>query len=134
MVEALAVIQEHTTEQIHIPDLTEMTRSEAGDLARVARLLQLSSYQTAWTELVVTVDASGVAADATSASAGPLVTEQPLVARIGTQEIGLGVRKLQLASAKVAEVINDEDGHAQVRFIPGDDPTGVVEYVPAPAG
>jgi hypothetical protein len=52
VVEALAVIQDHTSEQIRIPDLTTVNRGAGAELVRLARLLRAGSRSwsgMAWT-------------------------------------------------------------------------------------
>jgi hypothetical protein len=132
VVEALAVIQDHTCEQIMLPDLTRTTRREARELVRVARLVQAGSYATTWTELVVSVPGGAVAPDAASIPAGPATFEDPLTVRLGEKEIALGRRRLALASARVVAMDPDEGGFQVLRFAPGDDPKAIVEFVPEP--
>lgn len=132
VVEALAVLQDHTSEQLMVPDLTKTTRREAQQLVRAARLLQAGSYATTWDDLVVSVPGGAVVPDATSVPAGPATFEDPLTVRLQDQEIALGRRRLRLASARVMAVDPDEGGLQVLRFVPGDDSQALVEFVPEP--
>ena len=60
-----------------------------------------------------------------------LVSIRPLIAKIADQEIMLGYRRARLASARVSTMTARPDGYILIEFVPGEDNTAVIEYVPA---
>ncbi|HVL07331.1 MAG TPA: hypothetical protein VM388_15185 [Acidimicrobiales bacterium] len=119
-VEALATIQEHTQVQVRVPDLTAITRREAGAIVRAARLLRGETLTGQW-------DVQRVRVDPTRLAAGePAVTvmwDEPLTVRVGDVDIDLGVRRVQLLAVKIdvpEGAVPDEDGLVEAEFHPFD--------------
>jgi hypothetical protein len=135
VVEALAVIQDHTAEQITIPDLTTVTRSSAGDLIRLARLLQEGSVMVEWDHLDLNLEVpkemEAVPVEAGAPSKRESI-QQPCVVRLGDREIVLGSIRYELAAARVESVTPTEAGVVQVRLVPGNDRTARLVFEPPP--
>jgi hypothetical protein len=136
VVESLAVIQDHTVEQITIPDLTTVTRSSAGELVRLAHLLQEGSVVVQWNHLDLRLEVPEEM-DAVPVEAGgppkPESIQLPCALRLGDHEIVLGSLRHELESARVESVTPMENGVVRVRFVPGEIRTARIVYEPAPA-
>lgn len=136
VVESLAVIQDHTVEQVTIPDLTTVTLSSVGELVRLARLLQEGSVVVEWNHLdlglqvpegmdVVPVEAGG--------PPKPESIRLPCVVRLDGREIVLGSVRHELDSARVESVTPMKAREARVRFVPGDSRRARLVFEPQPA-
>jgi hypothetical protein len=130
-VEALAVIQDHTSEQITIPNLTTVTRGDAGGLARVAHLLREGSAKVRWTPFDLRLPKAPAAA---GDRPGPMSIERPCTVHLNGREIALGTVRYELASAQIESVTPMEDGVVRVRFVPGEDQTATLVYEPPQPG
>jgi hypothetical protein len=131
LIEALAVIQRHTAEQITIPDLTSVTQHEAGELVRLAFLLREGSVEVRWTPFDLGLP------DAPAPAGNPpqsMSIERPCTVRLGGREIVLGTVRYELMSAQIESVTPVEDGFVRVRFVPGEDPTATLIYEPRQPG
>jgi hypothetical protein len=136
VVESLAVIQDHTVEQITIPDLTTVTRSSAGELVRLAHLLQEGSVVVQWNHLDLRLEVPEEM-DAVPVEAGgppkPESIQLPCALRLGDHQIVLGSLRHELESARVESVTPMENGLVRVRFVPGEIRTARIVYEPPPA-
>jgi hypothetical protein len=130
-IEALAVIQEHTAEQITIPDLTTVTQNDAGGVRRVARLLRDGSARVRWTPFDVGLAEAPVAAGEPPA---PMSVRVPCVVRLNGSEHVLGTVRYELASAQIESVTPMGDGVHRVRLVPGEDQTATLVYEPPLSG
>jgi hypothetical protein len=133
VVEALAVIQDHTTEQITIPDLTQLSSNAGRELLHTAQLLQAGSLAATWSNLTETVPAGAIDPHADLSTPSPAVYVKPLIATIGEQQVPLGYRRAALASARVESITHSADGQQlQLKLVPGDDNSALIEYILAP--
>jgi hypothetical protein len=131
LVEALAAIQDHTSEQITIPDLTTVTRGDAGGLVRVAHLLREGSARVKWTPFDLGLpEAPAAAGDPPR----PMSIERPCTVHLNGREIVLGTVRYELASAQIESVTPMEGGVVLVRFVPGEDQTATLVYEPPQPG
>jgi hypothetical protein len=133
VVEALAVVQDHTTEQIAIPDLTTVSRTSAGELIRLARLLQEGHVVVEWNHLDLNLEVpEGM--DAVPVEAGgpprPESVLLPCLVRLDDRDIVLGSVRYELSAAQVESVTPTDTGIARVRLVPGDDRTARLVYEP----
>lgn len=127
LVEALAVIQEHTGVQITVPDLTEVTDEIGNELIQVAAILSQGESQSTWTGMTCLVPAQSSVVLAPD-TPGPAEFSMPLVARIGTVRVALGHARYACASARVQSVTPVEGDLVRVRLVPGEDPTVSIRY------
>ena len=136
VVESLAVIQDHTAEQVTIPDLTTVTRSSAGELIRLARLLQEGSVVVEWNHLDLNLEVpENMEAVPVEAGAPPRPESilLPCVVHLDDREVVLGSVRHELAAARVESVTPTEIGVVRVRLVPGEDRTARIIYEPPPA-
>jgi hypothetical protein len=132
VVEALAVIQDHTTRQVAIPDPAQLGR-QARDLLRTAQLLRDGRLTVTWTQLTEPVPAGTIDPQADLGTPSPAVYVKPLVVTIGDQQVPLGYRRVSLASARLESISPGPDGqHLLLTLVPGDDDSAVIEFVAAP--
>ena len=120
-VEALATIQEHTQEQITVPDLMSMTRREAHDIIRAARLLRGETITGKWDLHRVRVDPTQVAVGAPPVT---VMWDEPLTVTIGGVNIDLGMRRVQLLAVKIESLPDaqpDSNGLVAAEFHPLED-------------
>ena len=135
LVEALAIIQDHSTEQITIPDLTTVTRSAAGELIRLAHLLREGSVAVEWNEFDMEISVSTI--DVPIGAGGPpapMSIQQPCIAHLNGREVVLGSVRWDLASARVESVTEAADSVVRVRFVPGENRTAKLAYAPPKPG
>jgi hypothetical protein len=132
VVEALAVIQDHTTQQVTIPDPAQLGR-QARDLLRTAQLLRDGRLTATWTQLTEPVPAGTIDPQADLGTPSPAVYVKPLVVTIGNQQVPLGYRRVSLASARLESISPGPDGqHLLLTLVPGDDDSAVIEFIAAP--
>jgi hypothetical protein len=124
-VEALAVIQGHTTDQITIPG--SFTGGFAKELIQFAHLLQEGSVPVEWNGLELTMPAAPAPVGSPPA---PMSIRRPCTLQLNGQEIDLGSVRHDLASARVDSVTPMEDGMVRVRLVPGDDRTATMLHEP----
>jgi hypothetical protein len=129
VIEALATIQDYTTEQLSIPDLTQMSGDEGVELVHIARLLRLGSYEATWTRLAEAVPSDTLDPQADLDTASPVIAIRPLIAKIGDTEVMLGYRRARLASARIGALTPRPDGTILVELVPGDDDTAIIEHI-----
>lgn len=128
LVEALAVIQAHTAEQITIPDLTTVTLSGAGAIVRLARLLREGSVSVKWTPFDLGLPQPPGTAGAPPI---PMSIRRPCVVHLNGRDITLGTVRYDFVSAQIESVKPVEDGVFRVRFVPGEDRTATLIYEPS---
>jgi hypothetical protein len=131
LVEALAVIQEHTTEQIMSPDFTTVTRGAAGGLVQLADILRDGSITVEWNGLEMVAP---VAPAPLGIPPAPMSIRRQCTLQLNGVEIVLGSLRHDLASARVESVTPADDGLVRVRIVPGDDPTATLVYEPPEPG
>ena len=131
VVEALAVIQDCTSEQLTIPDPGQLGQ-QAGELLRIAHLLQARSLDATWSELTEPVATSAIDPHADfTAPAAVHVVMKPLVATIGDHHVVLGHRRITLASARVESITQSPDGHQTLlKWVSGEHDRALIEYIP----
>jgi hypothetical protein len=132
VVEALAVIHDHTTEQITIPNLTTVTRSDAGELIRLARLLHEGSVVVEWHGFDLGLQILEGLPDSITIGGPPASDsfQRPCVVQIDGRDVVLGSVRYDLASVRVESVTPSEDGIVRVRLVPGEDRTATLVYEP----
>jgi hypothetical protein len=129
VIEALAVIQDHTTEQIMIPDLTTVSWNTASELIRLAHLMQKGSVAVEWNEFDVEIPEGTLDGTVTmSGPTAPLSFQRPCVLRLDGRDIELGSVQYDMASARVESATSTEDGALRLRFVPGEDRTAMLVY------
>lgn len=101
--EALAAIQRVTPVPITVPDLTQTTNNEAHEWIEASRLLSGETLEERWTDARLTFN-PGAALPAVGDGPAPTEFGVPLTIAISGREVALGVKKVQLAAASVAEV------------------------------
>ena len=125
LVEALAVIQEHTTEQVMIPDFTTVTKGAAGELVRLAHLLREGSAKVRWAPFDLGLpEAPSPAGEPPR----PMSVERPCTVHLNGREVVLGTVRYELASAQIESVMPMDGGGVRVRLIPGQDQTATLVY------
>jgi hypothetical protein len=132
VVDALSVIQDHTTQQISIPGPAQLSR-QARDLLRTAQLLRDGSLAATWSHLTEPVPAGTIDPQADLGTPSALVYVKPLVVTIGDEQVRLGYRRASLASVRVESITPSPDGqNLLLTFVPGDDNSALIEFIPAP--
>ncbi|MFG3187078.1 hypothetical protein [Streptomyces nigra] len=129
--EALSVVQEHTTEQLVMPDLLQTTLVEAARLQWIARLLrhETLTYQWARAEMALPKEASPV-----PVTQGDVPEQRtfhlPLTVTLAGQEreLGLGMERIDFPSALVEAA--EDAGSWQLICRPGASAEGTSTYVP----
>lgn len=101
--EALAAIQRVTPVQITVPDLTQTTNDEARAWIEAAQLLGNETFEERWTDAHLTFNPEATL-PAVGDGPAPIEFAVPLKIVIGGKEVELGVKKVHLLSASVAEV------------------------------
>ncbi|MFJ9352587.1 hypothetical protein [Streptomyces sp. NPDC101237] len=126
--QALSVIQKHTTEQLTMPDLAQMTVAEAEELFNVARLLHEQAISYDWHRAELTLPRDAVPVPVTQGSGPePYTFHRPLVAKIATRQVDLGWERIDLESA-VTEAAEIEEGWLVVCY-PGTSQKGISTHV-----
>ncbi|MER7196709.1 hypothetical protein CG723_41070 [Streptomyces sp. CB01635] len=129
--EALSVVQEHTTEQLVMPDLLQTTFVEAARLQWIARLLRHETFTYQWdrAEMALPKETSPV-----PVTQGDVPEQRtfylPLTITLAGQdrELGLGMERIDFPSALV-EAAEGEDGW-RLSCRPGDSTEGTSTHVP----
>jgi hypothetical protein len=115
-VEALVLIQDHTSEQIMIPDLPTVTLDDARGWMRLAHLLRKGSVFAKWTPFEVE---SSEASAAVGEPPAQRSVRLPCTVHHNGGDITLGTVRYELASAQIESVTPAEAGIVRVRFVPG---------------
>ncbi|GAA2886893.1 hypothetical protein Acy02nite_24280 [Actinoplanes cyaneus] len=129
LIEALIAIQDYTDEQIVVPDFSHMHRKEAIQILNAATLLRAGSYGITWTSFTEELRAGTIDPAADLSVASPLVIVKPLVVRVGELDIPLGFARTTFNAARIESAQPKEGGGLIVVFAPGDDNSGVVEFL-----
>jgi hypothetical protein len=118
LVEAMSVIQEHTSIPIVMPD--ELASEEVVDILTTARLLRDGVVSSTWTTgtLVLRPEAPDDALDAIGPDGALLFDGDEWVVTIGQVSVPLGPCYRVFFHPRVAEVQELEDGSRQVVFAP----------------
>lgn len=110
LVRALSAIQEHTIQQLMMPDLTQTTHEEANTLCRVARLLQDGTTTYEWTQAGFAWPNDGVPIPVTRSDVPEARTfHRPLHLTIAGVRIDFGLERIDFESALV-EAQEADDG------------------------
>lgn len=120
IVEALCAIQQHTPIQLQVPDLRLVTREQAGEWLRTARLLRGETLEFEWNGFWASIPAENAHSIPPAQAGVPLKLEQALQTTVGTAVIDLGRMELAMDSGSVdpenAPVA--EGDRLRIRFVP----------------
>lgn len=119
VVEALAVIQDHTPIQIRVPDLQQVTESEGAEWMNAAQLLRGETLTVEWEGLSAEIPAERVNNFATPGSGSTFAIEGPFTITIAGTMIELGRKQTVLESCSVE--LHDrsaESDHVRVSLVP----------------
>jgi hypothetical protein len=119
VVEALAVIQDHTPIQVRVPDLQEVTESEAAEWIRAAQLLGGETIGAEWEGFSAEIPAERASLLAPSDAGSTFAIEKPFIITIGGTAIELGriQQILESCSVELQDRSVDSD-HVRVRLAP----------------
>lgn len=98
VIEALDSIQQHTPNQLSLPDEEQLTRRLARRILEIAALLKGAMTSGKWDELKLPLRASVVES---FLDAPGIAIEQPLILELGKDRIDLGVYTLKLRSIRI---------------------------------
>jgi len=125
LIEALAVLQDHTTAQITVPDFAKLTLLQARAILHAADLIRGA---------VVTVPWEGVSIHVHPGTAAPGDIFQALVYRelklvVGEAEASLGYEQVHLPAARVDPgSVTRHDDHDDIRIVPVGESPAVIRY------
>ena len=125
LIEALAVLQDHTTAQITVPDFAKLTMPQARAILHAADLIRGAIVTVPWQEFSIHVH-PGTAAPGDIFQA-LLYREMKLV--VGGAEASLGYEQVHLPAARVDPAsVTRHDDHDDVRIVPVGESPAVVRY------
>lgn len=130
MVEALAVIQEHTPVQITVPALAEVNDEIGNELIQVAHYLSIGLEESTWSGMSFERSAQSIVGTPDFEKVGPASTSMPLVARIGSLQIPLGHVRYDCASARLESLTPVDGDRVRVSVVPGPDRAVLIQHVP----
>lgn len=133
LVEALAIIQEHTAVQITVPTLGQLTDEIGNELIGIAHILEVQQEQSTWTGFACDVPAHAIGPDPDYEASAPCTIDKPLVARVGDLRVPLGDVRYRFASARLASLTPLPEDRVRVRLVPGTDSSVSIQHVPAAA-
>lgn len=125
VVESLATIQEHTTVQVRVPDLTQLTKRAAGEWAAAARLVRGETVTVNWSTLKVHLQ-PGVRVD--EGHPIQVAYRDRLRVQIADQKVALGLREVYLPAAQPGRQ-EQHDDHADVIFVPFGSDLATLRYL-----
>jgi hypothetical protein len=119
-------LQDYTTEQVMIPDMSDFGISAVHELIGLADLLRNGRREGRWTSITATLnpDASLPADEST------LCEARPISYNLRGLLIDLGSQRHVLQSARVARVETAADGSREVTFVPGSSDVVSTIHVP----
>jgi hypothetical protein len=127
IVEALATIQDHTTAQLRVPELEELTHSQIRELLRVAELMRGAAISVPW-DAVAMRRWPG----ASPPPGGPfsMLMYQELSISIGGRQASLGYQQVYMPAARIAarDTMTGHHDHQRVRIVPAGGAHAVVRY------
>jgi hypothetical protein len=127
LVEALAVIQDHTSVQIRVPDFQEVTFGSMRRILRAAGLLRGDVISVPWQPFVAHINA-GVTISTLPMT---MLLYSELKLSVGAVEISLGYEQAHLPAARMdIDSVIEHEGHQDVRIVPVGDIEAVVRYQP----
>lgn len=113
LVNALCAIQDHTTEQIVIPDLDAFEQPARHELLELAELLRNGRRESTWSSWSTTLTNSHL-----PESGAALLIENDLAYNLDGKIIRLGRVRRIFRSVQVAAAEPDANGNLAVRFVP----------------
>ncbi|MHA4855152.1 hypothetical protein L1080_037460 [Rhodococcus sp. MSC1_016] len=115
----LQVIQEHTSEEIRIPE--ELDDAHLADVHHVAQLLRREPARGTWSPFSITVhDGSNIVED----EERPYIIDARLEVSIGDVSVDLGLQRMLLESARIEDIVRDDSGEpVAVTLTPGESNT-----------
>lgn len=133
LVEALAIIQEHTAVQITVPALAQLTDEIGNELIGIAHILETQQEESTWTGFACDLPAHTIDPEPDYEASAPCTIDRPLVARVGDLQVPLGEVRYRFASARLASTTPLPDGRVRVKLVPGTDTSVSVQHIPATA-
>jgi hypothetical protein len=126
IVNALAVIQDHTTAQLRVPDLAELTQHQAREFLRVAELMRGAAISVPW-EILVMCRRPGTSPPPEGLFSTLLYQE--LSISIDGQQASLGYQQVHLPAARVDPGSETRHGdHQDIRIVPAGGACAVFRY------
>lgn len=130
VVEAMAIIQEHTPIQITMPSIGEISDEFGTELVWIAHLLHAGQIESTWSDCAFTVPARSIPAEPDFDATGPLTNAEPLIARIGGLEVPLGSLRYHCSSARLESITALSEGQVRVTLVPGATANVLIQHVP----
>ncbi|MEU0936090.1 hypothetical protein [Embleya sp. NPDC005971] len=132
LIDSLAHIQEHTTTQVAIPDLTTFTVAQARHVIRAARLLRGETLTGRWTDIELDIPDSETFAPHVGSEPSSWRLEQPLSLVINGAYLDLGYERTLLRSARVEHRTTPTG--PEYALVAGDDNTTETTHSHEPTG
>jgi hypothetical protein len=126
LVEALAVIQDHTTIQLHVPDLARLTRHDIRGILRLAELMRGAAISVPWEGFAVHLwPGSAPTADDLFST----LLYQQLIITLNGIHASVGYQQVYLPAARVEPGSLTRHGdHQDIRIVPGGGAGAVIRY------
>jgi hypothetical protein len=127
LVEALAIVQEHTSTQIRIPDFRNVTLGEMQPVLRAAELLRGATLSAPWNPLTIHIRPGA----AISTQPMSVLLYYELKVSIDGVDVGLGYEQVYLPSARMdIESLTGHDDHQDIRIIPVGGTAALIRHQP----
>jgi hypothetical protein len=128
LVEALAIIQEHTSTQIRVPDLTKLTHRDARRILYAAEVLRGEAISVPWDVRTVHLNPG----------AGPPPTEpvtmllfEKLNISVNGARVDLGYQQVHLPAVRIdLNSLTNHDDHQDVRIVPVGGTPAIIRFAP----
>lgn len=125
-VEALAVIQDHTTAQLRVPDLAKLTRHDIRGILRLAELMRGAAISVPWDGFAVHLWPG--TAPPTDDLFSTLLYQQLTITLNGIQA-SAGYQQVYLPAARVEPgSLTPHGDHQDIRIVPGGGAGAVIRY------
>jgi len=128
LVEALATIQEHTSTQLRVPDLTKLMHLEARGMVHAAEVLRGEAISVPWDARTVHLHpgASPPPADPVT-----MLLFEKLSISVNGVRIDLGFQQVHLPAVRIdLDSLTDHDDHQDVHIIPVGDTPAIIRFAP----
>jgi hypothetical protein len=129
-IEALEIIQEHTSEQITVPDLATVTDEIGNQIVTAAHILKTAVIESTWSGGSCEVPADDAPVPQQEGAEEPKAFAQPLTVQIGDRMINLGQVSYMCASARLAATHPTGDGRVRLDYLPGADNRVQIRHLP----
>jgi hypothetical protein len=128
IVEALAALQDRTTAQLLIPDMTHLTVGQARRILHAAELIRGAAISVPWEGLAVHLRL-GASPPAEDIFSGLLYQE--LSISPGSAEVSIGYRQVYLPAARAEPgSLTRHDDHHDIRIVPAGGAQAIIRYSP----